>query len=410
MCLVVNKIREHRDRQDLIMALKVLDLCTGLGAFTVAGRAVGGFESVCGSEIDKFCCKHMEQNLKLENSGDVRYLATDEIPNSTQKYLDEDKVPAEWESFSQFTMADFMEGVVPWPNMVCAGSPCQNITSVNINGNALGIDGEKSKVIYDVMNVVENLEPEYVLLENGPLLTNKGLDVLLRKFGLLEYQVEWNVVSCACFGFPHYRHRLFIFAARKDSPIAKTHRSIFKLVSEDACYLPGEVVPTFNMYTQEQIDTLYLETPRSIKGRSLRINALGNSIVYPVAKSHMRAVKTLHFLECNSDTKCDFEDGVEIKIGTKIPDEGYMINGKIFKRPRDFRLNPKKTEFENMSSTLLRKDGNNNFNPSRLERPGKSGGVNTDLMRAFGFNGGGFHPEWAEAYMGYPQKFTDVNQ
>lgn len=392
------------------MTLQVLDLCTGLGAFTVAGHTVGGFNSICGSEIDKFCCKHMEQNLELENSGDVRYLATDEVCETTQRYLDEDKVPAEWESFSQYTMSDFMEGVIPWPNLVCAGSPCQNITSVNINGNSLGIDGEKSKVIYDVMNVVESLEPEYVLLENGPLLTNKGLAVLLKTFESLEYQVEWNVVSAAHFGFPHYRHRLFVFAARKDSPIAKNHRSIFKLVSEDARHMPGDVVPTFNMYTQEQIDALYMETPRLIKGRSLRVNALGNGIVYPVAESHMRAIKTLHCLDCAHDNEYDFEDGAEIKPGTKIPDEGYMLNGKIYKRERDLRLNPKKTEFKNMSSTLLRKDGNNNFNPSRLERPGKSGGVNTDLMRAFGFMGGGFHPEWAEAYMGYPQKFTEINQ
>lgn len=112
------------------MTLQVLDLGTGLGAFTVAGRAVVGFESICGSEVDNFCSKHMELNLERENSGDVRYLATDEIRETTQKYLNEDKVSAEWERFSQYTMTDFLEGVIPWPNMVCAGSPCQNITSV----------------------------------------------------------------------------------------------------------------------------------------------------------------------------------------------------------------------------------------------------------------------------------------
>lgn len=260
------------------------------------------------------------------------------------------------------------------------------------------------------MNVVENIEPEYVLLENGPLLTNKGLDVFLNIFEALNYQVEWNVVSAASYGYPHYRHRLFIFAAHKDSPIANRQRSIFKLVSKDACHMPGDIVPTFNMFTQNQVDALYMETPRSIKGRSLRVNALGNSIVYHVAESHMRAVKTLHELECVHDNKYNFEDGTELEVGSKNLDEGYMLNGVIYKRDRDVRLNPKKTEFKNMSSTLLRKDGNNNFNPSRLERPGKSGGVNTDLMRAFGFNGGGFHPEWAETYMGYPKKFPEINQ
>ena len=85
-----------------------------------------------------------------------------------------------------------------------------------------------------------------------------------------------------------------------------------------------------------------------------------------------------------------------------LPSSGRMVEGIIYSPENPCRkLNPAKTQYPNLFSTLIKKDGNNNFTcKSRTTRPGKLGGLIGDMMK-LGANIGGLHPEFAEEFMGY---------
>ena len=91
-----------------------------------------------------------------------------------------------------------------------------------------------------------------------------------------------------------------------------------------------------------------------------------------------------------------------------IPDRGIMINGEIHSGEPDPVLNPNYNVYKGLYSTIIARDGNNNFTTrSRLNRPGKLGGLTGDIMK-LGVDVGGLHPEFCESFLGFPKGYTEL--
>jgi len=160
-----------------------------------------------------------------------------------------------------------------------------------------------------------------------------------------------------------------------------------------------------------------VDNPKSIKLRTKRINSLGNAIIPDIARAIFRSIKKSE----DNPSQCEkvsqrvpYEKLLSISLSTvsnekaflKLPSRGLMLNGSLFNTDKCSLLNPHKTHFKGMLSTLIKKDGNNNFTTkSRLNRPGKLGGLVQDIMK-LGVVQGGLHPEFCEKFMGYPQNYT----
>ena len=54
---------------------------------------------------------------------------------------------------------------LPKIDLLIGGSPCQDLTYINCKGMA-GLKGEKSKLFYEYVRLLEELKPTYFLLEN----------------------------------------------------------------------------------------------------------------------------------------------------------------------------------------------------------------------------------------------------
>tara|TARA_R110002033_G_scaffold135713_6_gene175434 strand:+ start:181 stop:1416 length:1236 start_codon:yes stop_codon:yes gene_type:complete len=409
--------------------MDVLDLCAGIGSFSLAAKQVNGgtyYNTVACSEVENFCNKVLSKQGH-EIIGDLRYIG---LPESKQKYsdlLEMDLVPAEETGFTSISLEDILEGVVDI-KMCMAGSPCQDISSANTEESG-GIDGSKSSVIHDIMEKVELIEPDFVLLENSSALIRKGLHVLLSVFHDLGYIVEWSTVAAANFGYNHYRHRCFVVAYLPKTRIAQSNASIFKEVSKYANKAPGTKTPLLKNMTQEQRLFTKVDETRSIKLRSKRINAIGNTVVRDVAYAILQSIADLETQSVNAKQNkykakdvlgymrqngivetvnySLFEDSTFID---KMPPAGFMsVDGTVYISARDERLNPKNTAYPDMNSTLLSRDGNNCFSgKARLTRPGKLGGLVGDLMREFGFNKGGLNPVYCERLLGLPDNITNI--
>jgi len=94
-------------------------------------------------------------------------------------------------------------------DVICGGFPCQDIS---VAGKGAGIDGERSGLWSEYVRIIRLLRPRFVIVENVPSLTFRGLDRVLGDLAESGFDAEWDCLSASRFGMPHQRERLFILA------------------------------------------------------------------------------------------------------------------------------------------------------------------------------------------------------
>lgn len=95
-------------------------------------------------------------------------------------------------------------------DVICGGFPCQGISRAN--HAAAGLADERSGLWVDYIRVVRALRPRFVVVENSPELTYRGLETILSDFATSGYDAEWAPISSFQVGAPHTRQRLFVVA------------------------------------------------------------------------------------------------------------------------------------------------------------------------------------------------------
>ena len=105
----------------------------------------------------------------------------------------------------------------PWRgrvDVISGGFPCQDISAA---GKGAGITGERSGMWFHMARIVGEVRPEYVFVENSPMLTSRGLGTVLGDLASLGYDARWGVLGAADVGAPHQRDRIWIFATNANS-------------------------------------------------------------------------------------------------------------------------------------------------------------------------------------------------
>ena len=92
-------------------------------------------------------------------------------------------------------------------DVICGGFPCQDISYA---GRGAGLDGERSRLFFEAVRVVCELQPRCVVLENVAALLSRGLDRVLGTLAEIGYDAEWHCIPAAAVGAPHIRDRVFV--------------------------------------------------------------------------------------------------------------------------------------------------------------------------------------------------------
>ena len=98
----------------------------------------------------------------------------------------------------------------PWRgivDVVSGGFPCTDISAA---GRGAGITGEASGLWKEMARIICEVRPRYVFVENSPLLTSRGLDVVLGDLAAMGFCCSWCVLGAADVGAPHQRDRIWI--------------------------------------------------------------------------------------------------------------------------------------------------------------------------------------------------------
>ncbi len=160
--------------------LKVLDLFSGIGGFSLGLERTGGFETVAFCEIEPFPRRVLAKHWpKVPCYDDVRTLTADTLRR---------------------------DGIAV--DVICGGFPCQDISFA---GNGAGIaHGTRSGLWSEYARLIGELRPQFVIVENVAALLGRGLDRVLGDLAAVGYDAEWHCIPASAIGAPHRRDRLWV--------------------------------------------------------------------------------------------------------------------------------------------------------------------------------------------------------
>ena len=169
--------------------LKVLDLFSGIGGFSLGLDRAGGFETVAFCEIEPFPRKVLAKHWP--------------------------EVPC-YEDVTKLT-GDILRRDGISVDVITGGFPCQDIS---VAGKQAGIgEGTRSGLWSEIVRLIGELSPRYVIVENvaallsGPSEQRGGwFGSILGDLAECGYDAEWENIPAAAMGAPHRRERVWIIA------------------------------------------------------------------------------------------------------------------------------------------------------------------------------------------------------
>ena len=254
--------------------LKLLDLFSGIGGFSLGFEKTGGFETVAFCEKDKFCQSVLKKNWK-----NIRIY--DEIRN--------------------------LKGIQA--DVVTGGFPCQPFS---VAGKRKGRDDDR--YLWDeTLRVIADTKPKWFVGENVEGITNisegKVLQQIQKDLETENFQVQCLIIPASGIGAWHQRKRVWIIAnsssneyrnsTTRQSGEEQVRRFSFKKEEQATHDLRSKTSRRNGIFKKTEswwkTQSELCGVPHGIsyeldKDRSNRIKALGNSIVPEIAYEIAKAI------------------------------------------------------------------------------------------------------------------------
>jgi DNA (cytosine-5)-methyltransferase 1 len=170
--------------------LRVLDLFSGIGGFSLGLERTGGFETVAFCEIEPFPRRVLAKHWP--------------------------EVPC-YEDVRELTSARLAADGIGSIDVITGGFPCQDLS---VAGKQRGLgEGTRSGLWSEIVRLIGELSPRYVIVENvanllsGPSEKRGGwFGRVLGDLAECGYDAEWENIPAAAVGAPHRRERVWLAA------------------------------------------------------------------------------------------------------------------------------------------------------------------------------------------------------
>lgn len=172
--------------------MKMLDLFTGLGTASLVGRALA-IETIAMCENDPRLQKHLRRRFPgIPIIGDIKDVRIAAVSYGSQ--LD----------------------------LIVGGFPCQDISRA---GKRAGLAGEKSGLWFELLRIIDEIRPRWVVIENVlDLLTSgngRDIQIVIDALTQIGYAVDIDILDAQFFGVPQQRKRVFLTCVRLDDLLSR---------------------------------------------------------------------------------------------------------------------------------------------------------------------------------------------
>jgi DNA (cytosine-5)-methyltransferase 1 len=242
--------------------LKMLDLFSGIGGFSLAASWTGAIETVAFCEIEPYCQKVLHKHWP------------DTPIYSDIKELNGYEVVREHGSV----------------DIVCGGFPCQPFSCA---GKQRGKEDDRY-LWPEMFRVIQETKPTWVIGENVANFVNMGLDDCVLDLEGEGYEVQPFIIPAAGVGAPHLRYRVWIVGFFPDTCGIGRHQRTKRLPQNTGTHEKrgtrpfGTVIKLFDdiAWKERASQSGFLGRNDGIPNRVDRIKGLGNAIVpqvvYPI--------------------------------------------------------------------------------------------------------------------------------
>lgn len=163
--------------------LRVLDLFSGIGGFSLGLERTGSFETVAFCEVEPEAARILRKNWpNVRNFQDIRSFGDEQA-----------------ESLGCIDAITF-------------GFPCQDLSTA---GPGTGLSGERSSLVWEAIRAIRLVRPSIALMENVAALLKRGMGLILGSMAEAGYDTEWDCIRAIDAGRPHKRERLYLAAYAK---------------------------------------------------------------------------------------------------------------------------------------------------------------------------------------------------
>jgi DNA-cytosine methyltransferase len=172
--------------------IKILDICSGIGGFSLGLEATGGFDTVAFCEFDDFCCKVLNKhwpNVPI-------YKDLKEIGNDPARIIQEF-------------------------DLICGGIPCQPFS---LAGKQKGKEDDRHLWPY-MYAIVKSKKPTWVIVENVGGFVNVALDDVCLDLETQGYATQSFIIPACSVEAPHRRDRIWIlgkYTSEFEKPLVDT--------------------------------------------------------------------------------------------------------------------------------------------------------------------------------------------
>ena len=157
--------------------IKILDVCSGIGGFSLGLEATGGFDTVAFCEYDEFCRKVLNKHWpEVPIYKDLK-----EIGNEPTRLIQEF-------------------------DLICGGIPCQPFS---LAGKQKGKEDDRHLWPY-MYEIIKHKKPTWVIVENVGGFVNVALDDVCLDLETEGYATQSFIIPACGVEAPHRRERIWI--------------------------------------------------------------------------------------------------------------------------------------------------------------------------------------------------------
>ncbi len=186
----------------------MVELFAGVGGFRLAAEKVN-FETVFWNQWEPSTKRQHAQEVYLEKFGKSGFI--DGLSNIN--FTEAVQILGQQNGLERLGIRKL--------DLLVGGFPCQDYSVAKSNSSALGLEGKKGVLWWDILKFIKITSPKFIFLENVDRLikspsNQRGRDfaIMLSSLSLQGYQVEWRIITASEFGSLQRRKRIFIVASK----------------------------------------------------------------------------------------------------------------------------------------------------------------------------------------------------